>query len=164
MLFFSCSFVSDSLRTSGLQHARLLSFTNSGSLHRFVSIESLMPSNHLAFCHSLLLLPSIFPSIRVFANELALCIRWPKYWSSVSASVLPMNIQGWFHLGLTGLISLHSKELSRGFSNTTVQKHRFFGIRLSIHMVQISYPFMTTGNSIALTIQTFVSKVMSLAF
>ena len=83
-----------------------------------------MPSNHLIFCCPLLLLPSIFPSIRVFSNKSVLHVRWPKY--SASASVLPMNIQGWFPLGLTGLI-LQSKGLSRVFSSTTIQKHQFFG-------------------------------------
>ena len=75
-------------------------------------------------------LPSIFPSIRVFSNESVFLIRWPKYWSS--ASVLPMNIQGWFPLGLTGLISLLSKGLSRGFSNTTIQRHKFFSAQPSL--------------------------------
>ena len=75
------------------------------------------------FCCPPLLLPSVFPSIRVFSSESALCISWPKYGVSTSASVLPMNIQDWFPLGWTGWISLHSKGLSRVFSNTTVQKH-----------------------------------------
>ena len=88
-------------------------------------------SDHLILW-SLLLLPSIFPNIRVFSNESVLCIRWPKYWVSASASVLPMNIQGWFPLGLTGFISLQCKRLSRVFSNTTVQKHQFFDTQLSL--------------------------------
>ena len=100
-----------------------LSITNSQSLLKLMSIESVMPSNHFIFCCPLLLLSSIFPNIRVFS---VLCIRWQKYWSSVSASVHPMNIQDWFPLGLTGWISLQSKGLSRVFSNTTVQKHQFF--------------------------------------
>ena len=78
----SCSVMSDSLRPHGLQHARPpLSTTNSRSLLKLMSIESVMPSNHLILCHPLLLLPSIFPSIKVFSNELSLHIRWPKYWS-----------------------------------------------------------------------------------
>ena len=92
-------------------------------LLELLSIESVMPSNHLVLCFPLLLLPSIFLSIRIFSNELALHIRWPKYWSfsfSISPSV---NIQDWFALGLTGLIFLQSKRLSRVFSNITVQKH-----------------------------------------
>ena len=91
------------------------------------SIESLMPSNHLIPCRPLLLLPSTISSIRIFSNELTLCIRWPKYWSfSFSISPCKWIIQGWFPLGLTGLISLQPKGLSRVFSNTTVQKHQFF--------------------------------------
>ena len=100
--------------------------TISRSLLKLMSIESVMPSNHLILCCPLLLLPSILLSIRVFSNELALCIRWPKYCSFSSASILPLNIQGWFSLGWTGLIFLMYKGLSRVFS-TTVQKHRFFG-------------------------------------
>ena len=103
-----------------------LSITNSQSLLRLMPIESVMPSNLLSLCCLLLFLPSIFPSIRLFSNESVLCIRWPA-----SVSVLPMNIQDWSPLGWTGLISLQSKGLSRVFSNTTVQKHQFFGSQLS---------------------------------
>ena len=91
-----------------------LSFTVAQSLLKFISIESVMPSNHLILCFPLLLLPSIFPSIKVFSNELAIHNRWPKYWSF---SILPINIQGCFPLGLTGLISLLSKGFSRVFSS-----------------------------------------------
>ena len=104
-----------------------LSITNSWSLLKLVSIESMMPSSHLILCHPLLLLPPIPPSIRVFSSESTLHMRWPKYWSSASASVLPMNNQDWSVLGWTGWISLQSKRISRVFSNTTVQKHQFFG-------------------------------------
>ena len=83
-----------------------LSFTISRSLLKLMSIKSVMSSSHLILCHPLCLLLSIFPSIRVFSNESVLCNRWPKYWSSASVSVLPVNIQDWFPLGLTGLISL----------------------------------------------------------
>ena len=100
-----------------------LSFTIFQSLLKLMSIESVMPSNHLIFCCPLLLLPSIFPSIRVFSNESALHIRWSKFGASASVSVLPMNTQDWFPLGWTGLISLLFKGLSRVLSNTTVQKH-----------------------------------------
>ena len=93
-----------------------LSFSISQTLLRFMFIESMMLSHHLIPCHPLLFLPSIFPSIRVFSKELALHIRWPK-----SASVLLMNIQGRFPLGLTGLISLLVKGLSRVFLNTTTE-------------------------------------------
>ena len=112
-------------------HQASLSITNSQSSLKLTSIESVMPSNHLILCHPLLLLPSIFPSIRVFSNESALHIRWPKYWSFISTSVLPMNTQDWSPLGWTGWISLQSKGLSRVFSNTTVQKLQFFSTQLS---------------------------------
>ena len=92
----------------------------------------MMLSKHLIFCCPHLLLPSVFPSVRVFSSESALCIRWPKYWSSASASVLPMNIQGWLPLGLTGLISLLSRGLSRVFSNTTFWKHQLFDTQPSL--------------------------------
>ena len=104
-----------------------LSFTISRSLLKFMSIESTMPSSHLILCLPILLLPLIFHSIRVFSNESTVCIRWPKYWSFSFSTVLPMKNQGWFPLGLTGLISLLSKRLSRVFSSTTVQRHQFFG-------------------------------------
>ena len=104
-----------------------LSITNFWSSPKRMSIESVIPSNHLILCHPLLLLSSIFPSIRVFSNESALHIRWPNIAVSASTSVLPMNIQDWFPLGQIGWISLQSKGLSRVFSNTTVQKHQFFG-------------------------------------
>ena len=109
-----------------------LSFTNSRSLLKLMSIELVMLFNYLILCCPLLLLPSIFPRIRVFSNESALHIRWPKYWSSSSASVLPMNIQDWSPLGLTSLISMQSKGFSRIFPNTTVQKHQFFSAQLSL--------------------------------
>ena len=100
-----------------------LFITNSQSLLKLMSTEFVMPSNRLILCRPLLLLPSIFPSIRVFSNESVLCIRWPKYWSfSFSITVLVMNIQDWFLLRLNSCISLQSKGLSRVFSNTTVQK------------------------------------------
>ena len=101
---FSCSVVSDSLRPHETQHVRPPCPSP--------TIESEMPSNHLILCHPLPLLPSIFPSIRVFSNESALQITWPKYWSSVSTSVFPMNTQDW-SLGWTGWITLQSKGLSR---------------------------------------------------
>ena len=136
---FSRSVLSDSLQHQGLQHARLqhqlfitLSITNSQSPPKAMSIELVMPSNHLILHHPLLLLPSIFPSIRVFSNESALYIRWPKYWSLSFNIVLPMNTQDWSHLGWTGWISLQSKGLPRVFSKTTVQKHQFFSAQLSL--------------------------------
>ena len=112
-------------------HQASLSVTNSRSLPKLMTIESVMPSCHLIFCRPLLLLASIVPSIRVFSNESVLLIRWPKCGVSASASVLPVNIQDWSPLPLTGLISLQSKGLSRVFSNTIVQTHQFFGTQPS---------------------------------
>ena len=130
---FSHSVVSPSLWpswTTGRQAS--LSITNFWSLLKLISIESVMPPNHLIPCHPLLLLSSIFPSIKVFSNESALCIRWPKYWS-FSFNISPSNEHpGLISLGWTGWISLQSKGPSRVFSNTTVQKHQFFRAQLSL--------------------------------
>ena len=124
--------MSDSLQPQGLQHIRLLCLplfsgvcSNSCSLSR-------MLSNHLILCCPLLLLPSIFPNTRVLSSELALHIRWLNIGASASVSVLAMNIRGWFPLGWTGWISLQSTGLSRIFSNTTIQKHQFFGAQPSL--------------------------------
>ena len=107
-----------------------LSITNSWSLLKLMSIESVMPSNHLILCCPLLLMPPVPPSIRFFSNESTLCMRWPKIGVSALASFPPKKSQGssseW-----TGWISLQSKGLSRVFSNTTVQKRQFFGAQLS---------------------------------
>ena len=124
-----------------------LSNTNSRSPPKPVSIESVLPSSHLILCRPLLLLPSILPSIRVFSNESVLTSGWQSIGASSSASVLPINIQDWFPLGLTGLISLLSKGLSRVFSCTTVQKHQFFSAPLSLWS-KFSHPYMTTGKTI----------------
>ena len=107
-----------------------LFITNSQSL--LMSIKSVMPSSHLILCCPLLLLPPIPPSIRVFSNESTLHMRYQSIGVSASASVLPMNTQDWSPLGWTGWISLQPKGLSRVFSNTTVQKHQFFGTKLSL--------------------------------
>ena len=113
-------------------HQASLSVTNSRSLPKLMSIESVMPSNHLILCHPLLLLPSFFPSIRVLSNESALRIKWPKYWS-FSFSIIPSKEHpGLISFRMDGWISLQSKGLSRVFSNTTVQKHQFFGAQLSL--------------------------------
>ena len=109
-----------------------LSITNSWNLLKLMSTELVMSSNHLILCRPLLLLPSIFPSIRVFSNESVLRISGQSIGALASASVLPMNIQDWFPLGLTGLISLLSKALLRVFSNTAVQKQQFFGAQPSL--------------------------------
>ena len=109
-----------------------LSITSSQSLLKFMSIDSVMPFNHLILYHPLLLLPSIFPSIRVFSNESGLHIRWLKYWS-FSFSISPSNeYSGLISFRMVGLISLQSRGLSRVFSNTTVQKHQFLGAQLSL--------------------------------
>ena len=114
-------------------HQASLSITNSQRLLKLMSIKSVIPSNRLILCRPLLLLPLIFPSIRIFSNELVLCIRvGQNIGVSASSSVLPMNIQDWVPLGLTGLISLNSKGLSRIFSNTTVWKHQFLGAQPSL--------------------------------
>ena len=121
---FSRSVMSDSLwpHESIAACQASLSITNSWSLLRLMSIESVMPSSHLILSCPLLLLPPIPHSIRVFFNESALHRRWPKYWN-----FLPVNTQDWSPLEWTGWVSLQSKGLSRVFSNTTVQKHQFFG-------------------------------------
>ena len=145
-----------------LVHRQLPEFTQT---HVHWVGDAMQPSHPLS---SLLLLPSIFPSIRVFSNESVLRMRWPKYWS-FSFSISPSNEHpDWSPLGLTGWISLQSKGLSRDFSNSTVQKHYVLSI-MSIQCsafftVQLSHPYMTTGKTIALTRQTFVGKVMSLLF
>ena len=128
-----------------------------------MSIESVMPSNHLILCGPLLLLPSIFPSIRVFSNELALHIRWPKYWS-FSFSIIPSNEHpglisfrmDWLHL-LTVQGTLKSLLQHRGSKASILRCSAFF-------MVQLSHLYMTTGKTKALTRQTFVDKVISLLF
>ena len=128
-----------------------------------MSIQSVMPSNRLILCHPLLLLPSIFPSIRVFSNESALRIRWPKYWS-FSISISPSNEH-------PGLISFRIDWLDllavQGTPKSLLQHHSSKASILlcsAFFIVQLLHPYMTTGNTIALTRQTFVGKVMSLLF
>ena len=128
-----------------------------------MSIESVMLSNHLIFCHPLLLLPSIFPSIRVFSNESALCIRWPKYWSFYF-NISPSNEH-------PGLISFRMDWLDlltvQGTLKSLLQHHcsKASILRCSAFFtVQLSHPYMTTGKTIALTRWTFVVKVISLLF
>ena len=140
-----------------------LSFTISWSLLKLMSFELVIPSNHLILCCPLLLLPSIFPSIRVFSNESALHIRWPKYWSFSFSISPPSEYSGlisfridWFDLlavqgTLKSLLQHHSLKAS------TLQCSTFL-------IVQLSHPHTTTGKAIALTLQTFVGKVMSLLF
>ena len=130
-------------------------------LDKLISIESVRPSNHLILCHPLLLLPSIFPSIRVFANESALRIRWPKYWS-FSFNISPSNEH-------PGLISFRMDWLDlpavQGTLKSLLQHHSSKASILlcsAFFTVQLSHPYMTTGKTIALTRWTFVDKVMSL--
>ena len=144
-------------------HLGFLSFTISQSLLKLMSIESMMPSNHLIFCHPLLFLPSIFPRIRVFSSESVLHIRWPKY-QSFSFSISPSSEYSglisfridWFYLlavqgTLKSLLQHHSSKAS------ILWRSAFF-------MVQFSHPYMATGKIIALIIWTFVGKVISLLF
>ena len=140
-----------------------LSITNFWSLLRLMSIASVMPSNHLILCHPLLLLHSIFASIRVFSNESVLHIRWPNYWN-FSFSISPSN-------GDSGLISYRMDRLNllvvQGTLKSLLQHHSSKASILghsAFFIVQLSQPYMTTGKTIALTRQTFVGKVMSLLF
>ena len=140
-----------------------LSITNSWSLLKLMSIDSVMPSNHLIPCHPLLLLPSIFPSIRAFSNESALHIRWPNYWS-FSISISPSN-------EYSGLISFRMDWLDLFAVQETLKsllQHHSSKASILWHsaffIVQLLHPYMTTGKSIALTIYTFISKVISLFF
>ena len=163
-LLFSRSVVSNSLQPHGLPQCQAsLSITNSQSLLKLVSIESIVLSNYLIFCRPLVLLPSIFPSIRVFSNESVLCIRWPKCWS-FSFSISPSSAYtgfisfriDWFDFlavqgTLKSLLQHHSSKTSILWCST------FF-------MVQLAHLYMTAGKTIALTIWTFVSKVMALLF
>ena len=139
------------------------SFTISQSSLKHMSVELVILSNHLILCHPLFLLPSIFPSIRVFSNESVFTSGGQSIGASASASVLPMNIQGWFPLELTGFISLLSKGVSRVFSSTTVQKHQFFSSQPSLWYSFHIYTWLLE-KPITLTSWTFVGKVMSLLF
>ena len=120
---------------------------DSMNLLRFMSTDSVMLLNHEILCHSLVLLPSIIPSIRAFSMSWLFTAGGPSPRASASASVLLMNIQGWFPLGLIGLISLLSKRLSRVFFNTTVLKHQSILPSSAFFVVQLSHPYMTTGKN-----------------
>ena len=140
-----------------------LSITNSQSLLKLMSIEWVMPSNHLILCRPLLLLPSIFPSIRVFSNESALLIRWPKYWS-FSFNINPSNEH-------PGLISFRMDWLDflavQGTLKSLLQHHSSKAsilLHSAFFIVRLSHPYMTTGKTMALTRWTFVDKLMSLLF
>ena len=140
-----------------------LSITNFWSLPKPMSIESVMPSNHLIVCRPLLLLPSIFRSNRIFSNESALCIRWPKYWS-FSFNISPSNEHPRlisFRMDWLDLLAVQGtlkSFLQHHSSKASILQHSTF------YIVQLSHPYMTTGKTIALTRWTFVGKVMSLLF
>ena len=159
----SCSVMSDSLLPHYWGTKTSLSLTISQRLLKLISNESVMPSNHLILCHTLLLLPAIFPSLRVFSNESAFCIKWLKFWS-FSLRISPSNVYSglisfriyYFHLlavqvTLKSLLQHHSSKAS-------------ILLCLAFCMVQLSHPYMTTGKTIALTTRAFVGKVMSLLF
>ena len=157
---FSWSVISDSFQPHEPQHTRPPCPSPTPKL---MSIESVMPFNHLILCLPLLLLPSIFPSIRVFSNESALCIRWPKYWS-FSFNISPSSEH-------SGLISIRIDWLDllavQGTLKSLLQHHssKASSLRCSaFFIVQLSHPYMTDGKTIALTRWTFVDKVMSLLF
>ena len=140
-----------------------LSITNSQSLLKLMSIESVKPSNHLFLCCPLLLQPSIFPRIRGFSNEPALCIRWPKHWS-FSFSISPSNEYSGlisFRMDWLYLLAVQGTRKSllqhQSSQASILQRSAFF-------IVQLSHPYMTTGKTIVLTRRTFVGKVMSLLF
>ena len=141
-------------------HQASLSITNSQSLPKLMSIESVMPSNHLILCCPLLFLPSIFPSIGVFSNQSAFRIRWPKYWS-FSFNISPSSEYSGlipFRMDWLDLLAIQESLLQHHSSKASIlQCSAFFA-------VQLSHPYMTTGKTIALTRRTFVGKVMSLLF
>ena len=160
---FSRSVMPDSATPWTASCQASLSFTNSRSLLKLMSIELVIPSNHLILCHPLLLLPSILPSLRVFSNESVLHIRWPKYWS-FSFSINPSN-------DYSGLISFRMDWLDvlavQGTLKSLLQHHNSEASILwlsAFFIVQLSHPYMITGKTIALTRQTFVGKVTSLLF
>ena len=158
---FSRSVMSDSLRPHELQHAlqASLSITNSRSSPKPMSIESVIPSNHLILCCPLFLLPSIPPSVSVFSNESALHIRWPQYWS-FSFNISPTNEH-------PGLISFKMDWLDILGVQGTLQHHKSKASILQCSVfftVQLLHTYMTTGKTIALIRQTFIDKVMSLLF
>ena len=139
-----------------------MSFTISRSLLKFMSVESVMPSNHLILCHPLLLRPSNFPSIRVFSNESVLRIRWPKYWNFRFNMNLYNEYSGLisFRVDWLDLLAVQGtlKSLQHHSSKASILWHSAFFV------VQLSHPYMTTGKTIALTRWTFVGKVISLLF
>ena len=156
---FSCSVLSNSANPWTTTCQASLSFTNSWSLLKLMSIEAVIPSNYLILCHPLLLPPSVFPSIRVFSNEKVLPIRWEKYWSF---RISPSNEYSGLIFSRIGCFDLPTaqgtiKSLQHHSAKALILHSAFF-------MVQLSHPYMTIGKDIALTRWTFVDKVMSLLF
>ena len=160
-LQFSLSVMSDSATPWTAACRACLSITNSWSLLKLISIESVMPFNHLILCHPLLLLPSIFSRIRVFSSESVLCIRWPlEYWSFISPSnehpgLISFRMDWLDLLAVQGTLKSILQHLS---SKASILWHS------AVFIVQLSHPYMTTGKAITLTRQTFVCKVTSLLF
>ena len=143
--------------------ARYASLSNSWSLFKFMCIESVMPSNHLILCRLPLLLPSIFPKIKVFSNESSFCIRWPKYWTfsfSISSSNEYAGLIS-FRMDWLDLLAVQGSLkslLQHNSSKASILRH------LAFFIVQLSHPYVTTGKTIALFRWSFVGKVMSLLF
>ena len=161
MLLLSCGLLFATPWTAARQAS--LSITNSQSLLKLMSIESVMPSNHLILCRPLLLLPSVFPSIRVFSSESVFHIRWPKYWS-FSFSISPSSeYSGLISFGIDWFDRLAIQGILKGL----FQHHSSKALILlcsAFFIVQLSHPYVTTGKTIALTRWTLVGKVMSLLF
>ena len=162
MYQFSSSVLSDSLRPHELQHVRPPCPSPTPRVHpQPMPIVSVMPSNYLILCHSLLFLPSVFPSIRVFSNESALHIRWPKYWSfsfNISLSnehpgLISFRMDWLDLLAVQGTLKSLLKHHS---SKASILRHS------AVFIIQLSHPYVTTGKTIALTSWTFVDKVISL--
>ena len=155
--------MSNSLWLRGLQHTRLPHPSPTPAACSLMSIKSVMLSNHLILCPPFLLLPSIFPGIRVFSSESVLCIRWPKYWS-FSFNISPSNEYSWlisFRMDWFDLLAV------QGTQKSLVQHHSSKASILrcsAFFIVQLSHPYMATGKTTALTRRTFVSKVMSTLF
>ena len=154
LLLFSHEVLSDSLQPHDCSTPCFLCFTISWSLPKFMSIVMKMPSNYSILRHPLLFLSSISPRISLF-QWVHLCSKWSKYWSSLSASVLPINIQNWFPLKLPGLIFLQSKGLAESSPAPQLESINFQCSAL--FMVQLSHLYMTAGKTIALTLWTFVN-------
>ena len=161
LLLLSLRVVSDFVTPWAAAHQASLSITNSQSLLKLMSLESVMPSNHLILCHPFLLLPSVFPNIQIFSSESALHIWWPKYWS-FSFSISPSNVH-------PGLISFRRDWLDlpavQGTLKSLLQHHSSKASSLrhsAFFTVQLSHPYVTAEKTVALTLQTFVGKVTSL--